>query len=118
MNGLRVLQGALLIAALAACSPAPKDAGDAEIAAMAPLRQRYPDLVAGFEIRPATTLIVSLDLQNYIEADDSEIAAMKRSALERWRTVWAGAHPHRHAVLEIRFIDFIGRKVASETTKI
>lgn len=85
---------------------------------MAALKAQYSDLVAGFDIRPPTTLIVSVDLQNYIEADDQEIAAMKRDALARWRAAWSAAHPHAHSVLHVRFIDFIGRKVGTETTKV
>ncbi|MFZ0032453.1 MAG: hypothetical protein WBE77_11335 [Candidatus Cybelea sp.] len=115
----QILRNALLSALLAACSaPSPQQqAEDAELAAVTPLKQRYP-VLAGFEVRPATTLIVSLDLQQYIEMEDDEIAAMKRAAVERWRSAWSAAHPHAHAVLEVRFIDFIGRKVATETTKV
>jgi hypothetical protein len=75
-------------------------------------------IVAGFEIRPQTTLIVSLDLQQYIETDDATIAAMKRDTLARWRAGWTAAHPHGHATLHVRFIDFIGRGIATESTKV
>jgi hypothetical protein len=114
-----ILRNALLSALLAACSgPSPQQrAADAELAAVTSLKQKYP-AVAGLEIRPATTLIVSLDLQQYIEMEDDEIAAMKRATVERWRSAWIAAHPHEHALLEVRFIDFIGRKVATETTKV
>ncbi|MBV8066974.1 MAG: hypothetical protein JO113_03275 [Candidatus Eremiobacteraeota bacterium] len=110
----------LAIAALvAACSsPSSERISDAELAAIAPLKQQYSELVAGLEIRPATTLIVSVDLQNYIEADDARVAAMKREALARWRAAWAAQHPHGHAVLQVRFIDFIGRKVGDEKTSL
>jgi hypothetical protein len=115
----RALCNALLSALLAACSaPSPQQrAEDAELAAVTPLKQKYP-VLAGFEIRPATTLIVSLDLQQYIEMEDDEIASMKKAAVERWRSAWSAAHPHTHAVLEVRFIDFIGRKVSTVTTKV
>jgi hypothetical protein len=114
-----ILRHALLSALLAACSsPSPQQrAEDAELAAVTPLKQTYP-VLAGFEIRPETTLIVSLDLQKYIEMEDDEIAAMKRATLERWRSAWSAAHPHAHALLEVRFIDFIGRKVGTETAKV
>ena len=52
----------------------------AELAAVAPLKQQYSGVVMGFDIRPQNTLIVSLDLQQYIETDDDVIAAMKRDA--------------------------------------
>ena len=114
-----VLRYALLSALVAGCSgPSPQQrAQDAELAAVTMLKQRYP-VIAGFDVRPATTLIVSLDLQQYIEMEDDEIAAMKRDALTRWRTAWSAAHPQAHSVLHVRFIDFIGRKVGTETTRV
>jgi hypothetical protein len=117
--GLRVLVCAALAVLGAACSsPSSRERLDAtELSAMAPLKRAYAGLVAGFEIRPANTLIVSLDLQRYIETDDDVIAAMKRDALVRWRAAWSSAHPGEHAVIRVRFIDFIGRKVAEESTK-
>jgi hypothetical protein len=114
-----VLRYALLSALVAGCSgPSPQQrAQDAELAAVTTLKQRYP-VIAGFDVRPATTLIVSLDLQQYIEMEDDEIAAMKHATVKGWRSAWSAAHPHAHALLEVRFIDFIGRKVATETTKV
>jgi hypothetical protein len=41
---------------------------------------------------------------------------MQRDVLRRWRTAWSAAHPHTHAVLHVHFIDFIGRKIADEST--
>jgi len=120
MNEVRVWHGAVIAILLAACSSqAPKQqTDDAEIAAMMPLKRHYSDVVMGFDIRPKTTLIVSVDLQQYIETDDDTLAAMRRDALARWRAAWIAAHPHEHAVLHVRFIDFVGGKVATETTKV
>lgn len=119
MNDLRAVCFALA-ATLAACSsPSPhQQVGDAEIAAMAPLKQRYPDVVMGFDVRPQSTLIVSVDLQHYIDTDDDTLAAMKRVALARWRAAWIAAHPHAHGIVRVRFIDFIGRKVDEETAQV
>ncbi|MGA8326999.1 MAG: hypothetical protein WB757_13055 [Candidatus Cybelea sp.] len=119
MNDLRVV-GFALAATLAACSsPSPRQqVNDVEIAAMAPLKHQYPDVVMGFDVRPQSTLILSVDLQHYIEADDDTIAALKRDALARWRAAWTAEHPHTHAILRVRFIDFIGRRVADATTKV
>jgi hypothetical protein len=120
MNELRLAFRAAIVVLIAACSaPAPKQQStDAEIAAMMPLKRQYSDVVMGFDVHPQTTLIVSIDLQQYIETDDETIAAIRHDALERWRAAWIAAHPHQHAVLHVRFIDFIGRKVATETTKV
>lgn len=120
MNDLRLVRAAAVAALVAACS-APSQthqSTDAEIAAMMPLKQQYSDVVMGFDVHPQTTLIVSVDLQQYIETDDETIAAIRRSALARWRAAWVAAHPHQHAALRVRFIDFIGRKVATESTKV
>jgi hypothetical protein len=120
MNDLRLARNALMAALLAACSaPAQKPGIDAsEVASMAPLKRQYSDVVMGFDVRPASTLIVSVDLQSYIETDDDTLRAMRREALARWRAAWTAAHPHAHATLHVRFIDFIGRNVATESTQV
>jgi hypothetical protein len=120
MTDMRAAYGVLLAALVTACSsPAPeRGVADAEVAAVAPLKSQYAGLVMGFDVRPASTLIVSLDLQQYIETDDDVVAAMKRDALARWRAAWRAAHPHAHGTVHVRFIDFIGRTVATESTKV
>ncbi len=120
MTILRTSRAAFAALLLAACSsPAPNQrVDDAETAALVPLKHKYPDVVMGFDIKPQTTLVVSLDLQHYIDLEDDDVAALKRDALARWRAVWTSAHPHAHALLRVRFIDFIGRSVATETTKL
>lgn len=120
MADLRAAAYAALAALLTACSARlPQDRiDDAELAAVAPLKHEYAGVVMGFDIRPQSTLIVSLDLQHYIETDDDVIAAMKRDALAQWRAAWTAAHPSAHAVLHVRFIDFIGRTVAQESAKV
>ncbi|MBV8196891.1 MAG: hypothetical protein JO263_02040, partial [Candidatus Eremiobacteraeota bacterium] len=102
---------ALLVAACGSPSLQERTA-DAEIHDMGALKRQYPDVVSGFDLRPHDTLVVSLDLQHYIEMDDDAVVALKRDALERWRAVWLRHHPHEHGILYLRFIDFIGRKVA------
>lgn len=120
MNDLRPVLAAAAAVLIAACSSVSQkpESTDAEIAAMMPLKRQYSDVVMGFDVRPESTLIVSVDLQQYIETDDETIAAIRRDALARWRAAWVAAHPHQHAVLQVRFIDFVGRKVATETTKV
>ncbi|MBV9233125.1 MAG: hypothetical protein JO030_03715 [Candidatus Eremiobacteraeota bacterium] len=108
---------ASLVAACAAQSSQQR-AADAEMRDVAALKRQYPDVVSGFDLRAGNTLVVSLDLQHYIEMDDDAVLALKRDALERWRAAWVRYHPHEHAVLHLRFIDFIGRKVADETTRV
>ena len=91
---------------------------DAEIAALAPLKARYSDIVMGFDIKQDATLIVSVDLQHYIDADDETLVAMRNEALERWRSIWSARHPRAHTIVYVRFIDFIGRKVTQESAPV
>ncbi len=118
MADLRIVAYATLAALLTACGArAPQERiDDAELAALAPLKEKYSGVVMGFDIRSQNTLVVSLDLQHYIETDDDVVAAMRRDVLARWRAAWTGAHPRVHGVLRVRFIDFIGRTVAREST--
>ena len=105
---------------VAACSgPTPEQKiHDSELSDLAQLKQHYPDVVMGFDLRHDDTLIISLDLQQYIGMDDDAVAALKRDALARWRSAWIAAHPHQHALLHLHFIDFIGRRVADETAQV
>ena len=117
MTNVRILALAAIVAACS--SPAPQQRADAAMLNdLAQLKRQYPDVVVGFELRPKDTVIISLDLQRYIEMDDDAVIALKRDALARWRSAWIAQHPHEHAVLHLRFIDFIGRKVADESTKV
>jgi hypothetical protein len=119
MASLRFLAVAVVATIAVACSsPSPQERTiDAELAAVAPLKTQYSGVVMGFDIRPPNTLIVSLDLQSYLDMDDDAVAAMQRNVLRSWSSAWRSAHPHARAVLHVRFIDFIGRKVATLTTK-
>jgi hypothetical protein len=118
MTGLRFLAYAVVATLAVACSsPSARErTDDGELAAVAPLKAQYSGVVMGFDIRAPNTLIVSLDLQGYLDMDDDAVAAMQRSTLLRWRSAWKSGHPQAHALLYVRFIDFIGRKVATLTT--
>ncbi len=116
----RLVAAAWTICMIVACSqPSPQQRLDgAEIEALAPLKSRYAGIVMGFDVKPQTTLIVSIDLQAYIDADDDRLAAMRKEALVRWRSTWVARHPGARAVISVRFIDFIGRKIAQESTPV
>jgi hypothetical protein len=120
MAEVRFLTRIVLAALLAACGTpsAQQRSNEAELDALAPLKQQYAGIVMGFDLRAKNTLIVSLDLQHYIEMDDDAVDALKRDALARWRSAWIAQHPHEHGQLHLRFIDFIGRRVADESTKV
>ena len=105
----------------AGCSspPSPRErATSAELAQLSPLKQRYAGIVMGFDVRNDATLLVSLDLQTFIGMDDDAATAMKRTVAQRWRGAWTSAHPATHAVLHVRFIDFVGRTVAEQSIRV
>ncbi|HKE37673.1 MAG TPA: hypothetical protein VKB39_09575 [Candidatus Baltobacteraceae bacterium] len=110
---------AIAFLALAACSSqSPEEAAQSqELATLSPLKQKYQDVVMGFDFKPAQTLIVSLDLQNYNGMGDDDQAAMKKTVVATWRNAWQQAHPGQHATTHLKFIDFIGRTVGSEDVK-
>ncbi|MGA8534008.1 MAG: hypothetical protein WB615_07870 [Candidatus Tumulicola sp.] len=106
----------VLVAAGCSSPPSPSErATSSELAQMSALKRDYSGVVMGFDVRGDTTLLVSLDLQAYIGIDDDAAAAMRRSVAARWRSAWSAAHPGVRATLHVRFIDFIGRKVAELT---
>lgn len=109
-----------LFAALAACSsPSARDQTvAAEIAALAPLKHAYPGVLMGFDVRSDTMLVASLDLQGYNNTDDDINTAMRKGVVEQWRRAWSAAHPGKHATLHVRFIDFVGRTIAQNTTSV
>ena len=111
---------AALAALLSACSaPSPQERIDAaELAQLAPLKQTYSGVVMGFDFPSDTTLIVSLDIQSYMGMDDDAIDAMKARLLAGWRAAWVAAHPGAHALLTVRLIDFVGRTIAQESTRV
>lgn len=110
---------AVAILLLSACSSqSPEEAAqNQELATLTPLKQKYQDVVMGFDFKPAETLIVSLDLQNYDGMGDDDQAAMKKTVAATWRTAWQNAHPGQHTTTHLKFIDFIGRTVGSEDVK-
>jgi len=104
---------------LAACSTPPsaaEKAADAERASMAPLKAAYPDVVMGFDVH-GSAVDVSIDLNGMVSMDEDAEAAMKTQAVKQWRTAWLASHPHQHAMLTLRFIDFKGRADFTQTTK-
>ena len=109
------------LAAIAGCSATPSAQQRlvaTELNQMTPLKQAYTGVVMGFDVHGETTLIASLDLQSYIGMDDDAAEAMRRAVVARWRSTWSDAHPGAHATLHVRFIDFIGRKIAEQSSSV
>lgn len=120
MSGiLRLVIAAAAIAAFASCSsPSPQEAAqNQELATLTPLKQKYQDVVMGFDFKPGETLVVSLDLNNYNGMGDDDQDAMKKTIAATWRKAWLDAHPGQHATIHLKLMDFIGRTVGTETIK-
>ena len=101
------------------CSSGQSDAEQiqaAETAQLAPLKDTYSGVIMGFDYADDTTLLVSLDIQNYMGTDDDKVQQLKKDVIEDWRKAWIAQHPKKHAVLRARFIDFVGKKIFEEKT--
>jgi len=84
---------------------------------LTPLKQKYQDVVMGFDFKPKETLIVSLDLNNYNGMGDDDQDAMKKAIGATWRTAWQKAHPQQHTTIHLKLMDFIGRTIATQDVK-
>ncbi len=107
-----------LLIALAACSSSPSPQERVETTerdAMQPLKTHYPDVVMGFDFH-GTTADVSVDLNEEIQMDDAKENAMRAEAVRDWRAAWLRAHPHEHAKLLVRILDFRGNVTWKSTT--
>ena len=101
---------AAVVVALTACNsqPSPDEQIETtERAVMQPLKTQYPDVVMGFDFH-GTTADVSVDLNEEIQMDDAKEDAMRAEAVRDWREAWMRAHPHEHAHLLLRILDFRG----------
>jgi hypothetical protein len=123
MRIMKLARRALLCFSLAlvtACSspPSPQEQiANQEISALAPLKTKYPDVVMGFDVH-GPGVDISIDLNGLISMDEPKEDAMKSEALTRWRDAWTAAHPHEHATLTVRFIDFKGNPESKQTVKV
>jgi hypothetical protein len=116
MTGLHRWAAAVLLAACS--SPSPQEAAqNQELATLAPLKQKYQDVVMGFDFKPGETLVVSLDLTNYNGMSDDDQAAMKKVVASTWRNAWQQAHPGQHATIHLKLSDFIGRTIGTQELK-
>ena len=109
-------------ASLAACSqssagPAADPVLAKEQAAVAPLKDKYKDVVTGTDVKDAT-LIVYVDVNSMYSMDEDAEAAMKADALGRWKSVWISTHPRKHAVLHLSLRDYYGKEVYASSASI
>lgn len=120
MSNRRIAGAALALATLAGCagSTSPQaTAADAETTALAPLRAKYDNTVTGFDVN-GTRVDVSLDLDKFDSMDPNDMPGFKADVLRAWSAAWSAQHPHQHAVLTVRFLDYFGKTVTTETSKV
>lgn len=111
---------ALVLILGTACAPQPtaqQQIDTQETASLAPLKTAYPDIVVAFNMKGATQLDIAIDANGYISTADNDVDKFKALAAEDWRAAWTDAHPHQHALLTLRLVDFMGRTWVTEHVK-
>jgi hypothetical protein len=120
MSNRRIAAATLALATLAGCtgntSPATA-AANAETAALAPLRAKYDNTITGFDINGAR-VDVSVDLDKFDSMDPDDVPGFKANVLRDWSVAWSAQHPRRHAALTVRFLDYFGKTVTSESSNV
>ena len=112
----------LALLMLAGCSQtAPQGATDAaappELRAVEPLKARYKPVITGLDVK-GTTLDVFIDAEAMSEMDDPVEARMKTDALKRWQDAWKSHNAGKHATLRVRFRNYFGEEVFSESATV
>jgi hypothetical protein len=118
-NGWSRAVVALLLTLVVSCAaqPTPQEQIETtEQASLAPLKAKYPAIVTSFNIS-GNRLDIAIDANAYIQTDDSVIDRFKPDATAAWRAAWIKAHPHQHATLTIRLLDFTNRQWDIEHTR-
>jgi hypothetical protein len=116
---IRLASAFVLAGATACSSPSPAEAMAArEIAHLTPMKASSQNVVTGFDLRDDTTLVVSVDLNQYASIDADADTALQVEALKRWREAWTVEHPHKHAKLTVLFIDYHGKPFSTEKTSV
>jgi hypothetical protein len=104
----------LLLLATAACSSGTRTTADVERDALQPLKQRYPDVVTGFDPK-GDVLDVSIDMDALASMDEDKEDQLKRDAVAEWANAWRRGNPGRHSTLTLRIVDFRGNTVFTQT---
>ncbi len=107
---------------LAGCSqPAAPSATDTtatrEESAVASLKTQFKPVITGIDAK-GTTLDIFVDAELMSEMDGPVEQAMEDQALKRWRDTWKFNNPGKHATLHVRFRNYFGEDVFSESAKV
>lgn len=121
MTRFRSVALVVLTVLLAACSSPQSPQERAEAQERAQLndtyKARYPDVVMGFDFH-GPSVDVSIDLQALISMDEDKEDTLKSDAIRAWRNAWTAAHPHEHALLTARIVDFKGNEEFRSTAHV
>ena len=106
--------GLVLCAAVLASCSTPAPSGDTvlqkEQSAVAALKPKYKEIVMGTDVKDRT-LILYVDVDKLYSMDEDAEDAMKTDALNRWKAVWASAHPHKHGTVHLSLRDYYGKEI-------
>jgi hypothetical protein len=119
---MKAARAILALLMLAGCSqPAPQGAADTaaarEQSAVAPLKVQYKPVITGFDVK-GTTFDIFVDAELMSEMDGPVEQAMEDQALKRWRDAWKSNNPGKHATLHVRFRNYFGEDVYTESAKV
>jgi hypothetical protein len=114
---MTVVMTTLLLTACAAPEDPSQARTDREVAALAPLQSNSEGVITGIDVNNDTTLVASIDLQQWSSVDEQDVAGFQAQALVRWKSVWSHEHPGHHALLRVVFADYHGRSVFTESVK-
>lgn len=111
----------LCIAALAACTSAPKKPPGDPVAAREKaaldrlnLRDRYSGTVLGWDVK-GNTFLLYVDANSIESMDVPKEDVMIDQWLAQWKSVWRASHPHGHATLRMSVRDYYGNVLFDRT---
>jgi hypothetical protein len=119
---MKAARALLAVLMLAGCSqPAAPSSADIaaarEMRTVAPLKMQYKPVITGIDVH-GTTLDIFVDRELMSEMDGPVEQAMEDQALKRWRDAWKSNNPGKHATLHVRFRNYFGEDVFSESAKV
>jgi len=119
MKAARALLAILMLAGCSQSAPSctAETASAREASAIAPLKTQYKPVITGIDAK-GTTLDIFVDAELMSEMDDPVEQAMEAQALKRWRESWKANNPGKHATLHVRFRNYFGEDVYSESAKV